>query len=177
MPANPDFKDLFKLFNEERVDYLVVGAHAVIFHAEPRYTKDLDIWVAPEPSNAARVWQALRRFGAPLNDITPADFCDEQIIYQIGVAPNRIDILMSVTGLVFRQAYARRVLGAYDGEPIPILARADLIRAKQTSNRPQDQLDVGRLQQTPAEGASSGPVLPGAESQTPLSFQPEQPGQ
>jgi len=99
MPSNPDFKDLFKLFNDEGVEYLVAGAHAVMVFTEPRYTKDLDVWVRATPENAARVFRALRRFGAPLRDITARDFIKTDLVYQIGVAPNRIDILMGIAGV------------------------------------------------------------------------------
>lgn len=146
MPANPDFKDLFKLLKDEAVEYLLVGAHAVIFYAEPRYTKDLDIWVNPTPKNARRVWNALRKFGAPLNDITLKDFTDSDVIYQIGVAPNRIDIIMAVTGLEFEDAFNRKVISSYDGVEINIVGKSDLIKAKKASNRTQDILDLERLE-------------------------------
>lgn len=106
MSANPDFKDLFSVFNAENVEYLVVGAHAVIFYAEPRYTKDLDVWVNPSPANAARVWRALGRFGAPLTDISKHDFLSPETVYPIGIEPNRIDVLMGLGDIDFRQALA-----------------------------------------------------------------------
>ena len=74
MSVNSDFKDLFSIFNTEKVEYLIVGAHAVIFHAEPRYTKDIDIWINPTSANAARVWKSLQEFGAPLQNISENDF-------------------------------------------------------------------------------------------------------
>ncbi len=89
MPVNPDYKDLFSEFCEENVEFLIVGAHAVAYYAEPRYTKDLDIFVRPTQDNANRIWAALARFGAPLQNITPHDFCRPDVIYQIGVEPNR----------------------------------------------------------------------------------------
>jgi hypothetical protein len=145
MPGNPDFKDLFNIFNAERVEYLVVGAHAVIYHTEPRYTKDLDVWVNPTSQNAERVVDALRRFGAPLRNVSPVDFQNPAMIYQIGVAPNRIDILMGIAGVDFASAWPRRITGAYDGIPIGILDRASLRLAKQASGRPQDLLDLEKL--------------------------------
>lgn len=145
MSANPDFKDLFKLFNDAGVEYLVVGAHAVVYYSEPRYTKDLDIWINPTPANAKRVFHALQSFGAPLKDMTPAKFTEQDLIYQIGVAPNRIDIIMSIAGVQFTAAWAKRAGSTYDGIPIPILGKASLMRTKQATGRPQDLLDLEKL--------------------------------
>lgn len=145
MPGNPDFRDLFSIFNAERVEYLVVGAHAVIYHTEPRYTKDLDVWVNPTPQNAERVVTALRRFGAPLRNISPADFQNPDMIYQIGVAPNRIDILMGIKGVDFASAWSQRITSTYNDIPIGLLDRETLRRAKRASGRPQDLLDLEKL--------------------------------
>ena len=145
--VNRDFKDLFKAFNEYQVKYLVVGAYAVIYYAEPRYTKDLDIWVEPTKENAKMVWEALAVFGAPLEGVTLEDFCNQKLIYQIGIAPNRIDIMMNVSGVEFKSAWERREKSSYGGEPILILHIDDLIRAKKTMNREQDRIDVKSLEQ------------------------------
>jgi len=145
MPANPDFKELFSTFNEEQVEYLVAGAHAVIFHAEPRFTKDLDIWVNPTPENAQRVWKALKRFGAPLTGIQWSDFCNTDLVYQIGLAPNRIDVIMGLSGVDFPSAWTDRVTSSYEGTPIWIMGKKSLILAKQAAGRPQDLLDLERL--------------------------------
>ena len=145
MPANKDYKDLFRILNEEQVKYLVVGAHAVIYYAEPRYTKDLDIWINPSRENAKKVWRALSRFGAPLQDISLEDFLDTDVIYQIGVEPNRIDIIMGVAGITFESAYKNKSCSTYDGEPINILGKEDLIKTKKATGRAQDMLDVENL--------------------------------
>jgi hypothetical protein len=146
MPSNPDFKELLSIFNDERVEYLVAGAHAVMYFTEPRYTKDLDLWVNPTPENAQRVFRALSRFGAPLHNITAADFCDPDAVYQLGVAPNRIDILMCISGVTFAEAQTDCVNTTYDGIPIRLMGKASLIKAKKTSGRPQDMLDLEKLQ-------------------------------
>ena len=96
---NPDFRELLQLFNASHVEYLIVGGYAVVEYTEPRYTKDLDVWVRAEPGNTDRVFNALAQYGAPLGDMTPADFAEEGFVFQIGIAPVRIDILMSVSGL------------------------------------------------------------------------------
>jgi len=145
MSVNPDYKDLLSVFNEENVEYLIVGAHAVIFYTVPRYTKDFDVWVNPTEENAARVYAALARFGAPLKAEDASTFKDPYCVFQIGVEPNRIDILMNVSGLDFSEAWKLRTQGTYGGVPIHILNRADLIRSKENAARDQDLLDVKRL--------------------------------
>ena len=145
MAANADFKDLFSIFNEEKVEYLVAGAHAVIFYAEPRYTKDLDLWVNATVENAAKVYRALVRFGAPLRNISVDDFCKKDMIYQIGVEPNRIDIIMGISGVCFEEAWACRVESSYAGVAINIMGKENLISSKEAAGRPQDLLDLERL--------------------------------
>jgi len=145
MSANPDYKDLFKIFLEEKVEYLIVGAHAVIFYAEPRYTKDLDIWIRPSDDNASRTWHALKKFGAPLADLTVKDFTNQDMVYQIGIEPNRIDIVMGIKGVEFDTAWQNKVESSYDGIPIYILGRNELINAKKASKRAQDLLDLEKL--------------------------------
>ncbi|MFC1590894.1 hypothetical protein ACFL43_00050 [Thermodesulfobacteriota bacterium] len=145
MSANPDFKDLFRILNEEAVEYLIVGAHAVIFYAEPRFTKDMDVWVAPTPENAKRLWKALERFGAPLQDVSVDDFTDTDLVYQIGIEPNRIDILVGIAGVEFIEAVNNKQESTYDGVKINIIGKAELIKAKRASRRQQDLLDIERL--------------------------------
>jgi hypothetical protein len=145
MPANQDFKEIFRIFNEEGVEYLIVGAHAVMFYTEPRYTKDIDILVNPTVENALKTWNALAKFGAPLKDISKTDFTDKDLIYQIGIEPNRIDIIMSIAGVEFNEAWQSRQISSYDGTPIAILSKENLIKAKKASGRKQDIIDVERL--------------------------------
>jgi hypothetical protein len=146
MPANPDFKELLSVLNDEKVEYLVVGAHAVAYYAEPRYTKDLDIWVNPTPENSRRVYAALKRFSAPLIDITADSFADPALVYQMGIPPNRIDIVMGIEAVEFAPAWSRRETSTYDGIPFALPSKADLIRNKRAVGRPQDLLDVARLE-------------------------------
>ena len=100
---NKDFRDLLAAFCAHDVEFLIVGAYAVTFHARPRFTKDLDVWVGSSPSNAPRVYRALAAFGAPLRSqgIEPNDFATDGVVYQIGVEPNRIDILTSVEAVSY----------------------------------------------------------------------------
>jgi len=109
---NPDFKDLLSAFNDHNVEFLVVGAHALAAHGHVRATKDLDIWVRPETRNAKNVLAALRAFRAPLDGLTEEDLPTEGTIFQIGVAPIRIDIITAIDGVDFDDAWRARLLAA-----------------------------------------------------------------
>ena len=122
MAVNPDFRDLFHALSAAEASFLVVGAHAVMYFTEPRYTKDLDIWVRPDAANAVKVWGALAAFGAPLHDLTVEDLSRQGTIFQIGIAPNRIDILTSIDGVQFDEAWPRRVHSSYGDVPIALLS-------------------------------------------------------
>lgn len=146
-PVNSDFRELLSAFSAEGVEYLLVGAHAVMFYAEPRFTKGIDLWVNPTAENAARVWAALKRFKAPLASVAESDFADADMVYQLGLPPNRIDILMGMDGLTFAEAWNNRVAASYAGVEMHVIANADLIRNKLATARPQDLLDVQRLRE------------------------------
>lgn len=148
MFINRDFKELLRFLNQEKVEYLIVGAHAVIFYTEPRYTKDIDIWIRPEAGNANRVYQALKKFGAPVKEVTPEDFANSEMMYQIGLEPNRIDILMGVDGITFSSAWKNKKVSKYGDEKIYLLCLKDLMRSKRASKRPQDLLDLDKLKKS-----------------------------
>jgi hypothetical protein len=152
---NSDFKDLLRVFNEHKVRYLVVGGYAVIKYTEPRYTKDLDLWVEASPRNARAVFAALRQFGAPLRDITSADFAKEGSIYQMGRPPARVDVLTSIGGVRFADAWPNRVTSNFDGIPVAVISRQDLLTNKRAVGRPQDLVDVNNLLE--AEGTLGKP--------------------
>jgi predicted nucleotidyltransferase len=143
---NSDFRDLLQNLNAAGVRYLIVGGYAVMVHSEPRYTKDLDVWIEADEANAGRLFAALAEFGAPMQDYQPSDFTTPDTFFQIGIDPVRIDILTSVRGLEFPQAWARSVAVDFGGVPAPVLSRQDLIAAKLASGRPQDRRDARRLQ-------------------------------
>lgn len=147
MLVNSDFKELLSILNNNGVKYLVIGGYAVIKYAEPRYTKDLDLWVRADPANAVAVFTALRAFGAPLSNLTPEDFAHEGYFYQMGVPPVRVDILMSVPGLVFEDAWQQREIVNFDGVMLPFISKAHLITSKRASGRPQDLIDADILEQ------------------------------
>ena len=145
---NEDFRDVLAEFLSAQARFLVVGAHAVAVHGIPRATGDLDLWIDPDEENAARVWTALVRFGAPVEDlgITMRDLAAPGTIIQIGLPPRRIDVMTSATGLVFGDAWAGRVAHEADHLPIPFLGRAELLRNKRVTGRPKDLADVHALE-------------------------------
>ena len=104
---NEDYKDMLHALSDEKVRFLLVGAYALAAHGYPRATMDIDIWVMPSPQNANAVLRALRRFGAPLHNLTREDLQKDGTIFQIGVAPRRIDIITAASGLQFEEAYGR----------------------------------------------------------------------
>ena len=145
MAINRDFSDIFGEFNAVGARYLLVGGYAVGIHGVPRFTKDLDIWVDPTLTNAARVYSALAAFGAPLSGVAVEDFATEGVFFQIGQPPNRIDIITAIDGVVFKTAWAGRVVAEYGGERIYVIGRRHLIQNKQASGRTQDLADVRML--------------------------------
>jgi len=142
---SPDFKEILSTFNAHEVRYLIVGAFAVMKYSEPRYTKDLDIWVEASLQNASRVFAALREFGAPLGDLTKEDFGSDGF-FQIGQPPLRIDIMMSIEGVNFDDAWPNRLVGDFDGIPAIFIGKDDLVTAKLASARPQDIIDIHSIQ-------------------------------
>jgi len=149
MIGSPHFKELLQALNDCQVEYLIVGGYAVMKYTEPRYTKDLDIWVHSSPQNAARLFEALAQFGAPLqNDgITPETFSEPGIVYQIGVAPVRIDILTQITGLQFAAAWTNRIASTMFDVPIQFISLEDLIVNKQAAGRTTDLEHLQRLKE------------------------------
>jgi hypothetical protein len=149
-PAHPmtsDFEELLKIFNASDVKYLIVGGHAVMLYTEPRYTKDLDVWIASDSENAAKVWRALVEFGAPLTGLGPHDFAQEGFFYQIGQPPVRVDILMSIDGVKFEEAWPRRTPSKIGAQPAWFIGREDLLTNKRTTHRHIDLHDVELLEQ------------------------------
>ena len=142
---NSDFRDLLQLLSEEQVEYLVVGGYAVIYHAQPRSTKDLDIWLRPTAENAKKVAQVFLKFGLPLIDVTIEDFASEGLQYAIGRPPSMIDFLTSIPGLDFEECWKSKVEATDDDISILFLGKQDLIKAKKTAGRPQDLADVDEL--------------------------------
>src|SRR5260370_15656997 len=135
---------LLQLLNECEVEYLIVGGFAVMKYGEPRYTKDLDVWVHNSPQNSIRVVGALKKFGAPLehDGITAETFAEKQVVYQIGIAPVRIDILTEITGVEFPDAWRKRVASTFFGVPVNFISLDDLVTNKQALGRSTDLKDL-----------------------------------
>jgi Nucleotidyl transferase of unknown function (DUF2204) len=144
MAESQHYKELLQLLNESQVEYLIVGGFAVMKYGEPRYTKDLDVWVNNSRQNSVRVVDALRNFGAPLehDGIDAETFTDKQVVYQIGVAPVRIDILTGITGVEFTDAWKKRVAGTFFGVPVNFISLDDLTTNKQALGRSSDLKDL-----------------------------------
>lgn len=143
---NRDFRDLLAEFNAHGVEYLVVGAHALAAHGHVRATKDLDVWVRPEPENARRVLAALRSFGAPLQDLSENDLTTSGVVFQIGVPPLRIDVLTAIDGVKFDEAWPARMRTEFADVPVAVLSKQHTIQNKRASGRLQDLADIERLE-------------------------------
>ena len=143
---NPDFRDLLSAFIDANVEFLVVGGYAMAVHRLPRATKDLDLWVKPSADNASRVLKALDVFGAPRHGLTETDLQTAGTIYQVGVPPNRVDLITVVDGVRFEDAWRDRASVEIEGLSIPVIGRVQLILNKRTVGRPQDLLDADLLE-------------------------------
>ncbi len=144
MAENPHYKELLQLLNDFEVEYLIVGGFAVMKYSEPRYTKDLDVWVHNSRQNSLRVVEALKRFGVPLDHdkVTAETFVEKQVVYQIGIASLRIDILTEITGVRFPDAWAKRVASTFFGIPVHFISLDDLVANKQALGRSSDLEDL-----------------------------------
>lgn len=134
MFVNSDFSDLLKIFNDKGVRYLVVGGYAVIQYAEPRFTKDLDLWIATDAKNAEAIYTALKEFGAPLQNLTNKDFSEEGYFYQMGSPPVRVDVIMGLKGMDFEKAWENKVDTQFDNLKVSFISKADLIKSNSTNS-------------------------------------------
>jgi hypothetical protein len=132
--------------NAEGARYLLVGGYALSYYGRPRATGDLDIWVDATPGNAEKVFRALGRFGAPLEALAVEDLAKPGIVFQIGVAPNRIDILTTLTGLTFEEAWSNRKSISFREIPLFVISEADFVRNKRSVGRPQDIVDANEIE-------------------------------
>jgi hypothetical protein len=144
--VNRDFVEILAALSAADAEFLVVGAHALAAHKRPRATGDLDIWVRATPENAKKVWSALTAFGAPLHDLTIDDLSDPEVVFQMGLPPYRIDILTSISGVAFEEAWPNRIINDFEGQPYAVIGLRDLIRNKRAAGRPQDVVDADELE-------------------------------
>ena len=145
MNVEKDFRDLFALFNEHSVEYVIVGGYALAFHGAPRYTGDIDIYVKPDSDNAQRVMTALTKFGFGSLELSPSDFEKPDMVVQLGVPPVRIDILTSISGVSWADAFGGRSEGTYGDVSVYYLGRKEFIANKRAIGRKQDLADLEAL--------------------------------
>lgn len=145
MPLHKDLQEFVECLNSSKVDYLVVGALAVSWHGFPRYSADVDLLIRPSVDNAERLLKAIRSFGMSSLNLSVSDFSTAGKVVQLGVQPNRIDLLTSITGVTFEEAWESRVAGNLDGIPMQLIGRAALVRNKEATGRPKDRIDAEEL--------------------------------
>ncbi len=133
---------MLSALSAEGVEFMLVGAHALAAHGFVRATQDIDILVRPTPQNASRVFAALRTFKAPLFDLAEADLVDPDVIYQVGVEPNRIDLMNDISGVSWEEAWAGRTEITVEGICVPVLGLEEFVRNKRASGRPKDRADL-----------------------------------
>ena len=143
---NDDYKEMLQLLLNNKVKFLVVGAYAMGAYGYPRATGDFDIWIEASVENSKRVYMALQQFGAPLTEIKETTFCQKDLIFQIGVAPRRIDIITNVDGVNFVEAYTAREEIELDDMNVPFISKANLIKNKKATGREKDRLDATTLE-------------------------------
>lgn len=142
---NQDFVDLLRAFSDHKVRFLIVGAYALGVHGRPRATGDLDVWIDPTPENAERVMSALRAFGAPLTDVTTDDFSRPGIVFQMGLPPHRIDVLTTLSGLSFADAWPDRTSAVFGPLSVDVIGRDAFIANKRATGRAKDLGDIESL--------------------------------
>lgn len=142
---NKDYKDILQIFIDNKIQFLVVGAYALGAYGYPRATGDIDLWVMASPENSAKVYKALVQFGAPMSQINEKTFSEQGIIFQIGIAPRRIDVITKINGVDFQQAWTARQEIIIDSLKVPFISKQDLIKNKESTGREKDRLDAQQL--------------------------------
>jgi hypothetical protein len=143
---NRDFLEFIGLLDEEAVDYLIVGGYAVGIHGFPRYTGDIDFFVAVSRENADRLIKVFERFGFGDIGLTPADFLEEDFVVEIGREPRKIQVLTGIDGVQFEECRRNRIELQYQGRVLKVIGKEDLIRNKAASGRPKDLIDLAELE-------------------------------
>jgi hypothetical protein len=147
-PLSSDLCEFIRLLAKEGVEYLIVGAWAVAFHGRPRYTGDLDLFIRRDAANADRLIRVLEQFGFGSVGLSREDFLQEDFVVQLGVEPNRLDLLTGISGVTFEEAWRTRVAGTLHGLPVWFINRNLLIQNKRASGRDQDLADIRLLEKT-----------------------------
>ncbi len=147
MRTEKDFKEFIKLLNRHKVRYLIVGGFAFSYYSEPRYTKDIDIFIEPSPNNVSGIMKVLDDFGFGSLGLREEDFLEKGQIIQLGNEPVRIDLLNSIRGIDFTSAWNNRTTGNYGDETAYFISKSDLIKNKEATNRIQDMADIEKLKE------------------------------
>jgi len=143
---NEDYKEILQILLKNEVKFLVVGAYAMAAYGYPRATGDFDMWVDTTSENSKKIYKSLSKFGAPLSEITDKTFTEKGIVFQIGVAPRRIDIITHIDGVTFYDAYQNKEIIEIENMKIPFLSKTNLIKNKKATGRKKDKLDIEYLQ-------------------------------
>ena len=145
MPLSPDLREFVECLNSNKVEYLIVGALAVSWYGFPRYSADIDFFIRADVENAERLLAALQDFGFGGLPLSIEDFTTSNRVVQLGQEPNRIDLMTSISGVTFDEAWATRVPGSVDSLPVQYIGRDALLRNKAASGRPKDRIDIEAL--------------------------------
>ena len=145
MDLPKDLREFIESLNSKRVEYVIVGGYAQAYHGRPRFTGDIDVLVRPSQENAERIKAALSQFGFAQLGLTEQDFVSEGQVIQLGVAPNRIDILTSISGCGFEDVWETRVKTELAGVPVNMIAKDQYIKNKRATGRAQDLADLDAL--------------------------------
>lgn len=143
-----DFRELLEAFEKYEVRFLVIGGHAVIKYTEPRYTKDLDLWIASDTENAQKVYRALEDFGAPIGGLSASDLVADDHYFSMGTPPSQIDIWPQIPGVEFNECWGRKTPGTLLKTEVDFISRDDLIKNKEAVGRLQDLADAEKLRKT-----------------------------
>ena len=145
---NEDYKEMLQILLNNEVKFLIVGAYAMGAYGYPRATGDFDIWVDATIENSKRIYRSLSEFCVPISNITENTFAEKEIIFQIGVAPRRIDIITHIDGVIFQEAHKSRENIEIEKLTIPFISKENLIKNKQSTGREKDKLDANYLKKT-----------------------------
>ena len=144
---NEDYKDMLQSLLDNEVKFLIVGAYALAAYGYPRATGDFDIWVETSPENSKKILSSLISFGSSTSGLTEITFMQKGIIFQIGVAPRRIDLITHIDGVDFDDAYPSRKIIAMEGLNLPFISKENLIKNKKSTGRDKDRIDVKYLEE------------------------------
>ncbi len=145
MEIQQDFKELLELLNAHKVEFIIVGAYALAFHGVPRFTGDIDILVKPDPENAGKILAALKEFGFGSLDLTESDFNEPDKVIQLGLAPVRVDLITSLTGVSWQKAFSGKVKGNFGDVHVYYLGKKELLSNKRALGRKKDLADIEAL--------------------------------